>query len=201
MRILIEEYQYKVAAVKDILHGIDPLINIEDKVSIHYVGYYYNSLLKDCVFILPKVLLQGGTNDADGQELALCVTKEGIRFDNAVAKMKQTGKLGIALNMNGATLQLVEGFTAAKYLIIHNKSNKYAAFFVDGKGPRLVSANEMADVVTTKKGASVYLVYNAELKAIPAFGKLDFTPITMSGDSYSPHLLSIKSLIKESSDA
>ena len=133
-------------------------------------------------------------------ELALCVTKEGIHFDNAVAKMKQTGKLGIALNMNGATLQLVEGFTAAKYLIIHNKSNKYAAFFVDGKGPRLVSANEMVDMVTTKKGASVYLVYNAELKAIPAFGELDLTPITKSGDSYSPHLLSIKSLIKESND-
>ena len=54
MRILIEEYQYKVAAVKDILHGIDPLTNIEGKVSIHYVGYYYNSLLKDCVFILQK---------------------------------------------------------------------------------------------------------------------------------------------------
>ena len=55
-------------------------------------------------------------------------------------------------------------------------------------------------MVTTKKGASVYLVYNAELKAIPAFGKLDFTPITMSGDSYSPHLLSIKSLIIENND-
>lgn len=130
-------------------------------------------------------------------DLALCVTKEGVHFDNAVAKMKQTGKLGIALNMNGATLQLVEGFTAAKYLIIHNKSNKYAAFFVDGKGPRLISANEMTDMVTTKKGASIYLVYNAELNVIPAFGELDFSPITKSGDSYSPHLLPIKILIKE----
>lgn len=130
-------------------------------------------------------------------DLALCVTKEGIHFDSAVAKMKQTGKLGIALNMNGATLQLVEGFTAAKYLIIHNKSNKYAAFFVDGKGPRLISANEMTDMVTTKKGASIYLVYNAELNVIPAFGELDFSPITKSGDSYSPHLLPIKILIKE----
>ena len=127
-------------------------------------------------------------------DLALCVTKEGVHFDNAVAKMKQTGKLGIALNMNGATLQLVEGFTAAKYLIIHNKSNKYAAFFVDGKGPRLISANEMTDMVTTKKGASIYLVYNAELNVIPALGELDFSPITKSGDSYSPHLLPIKSL-------
>ena len=33
--------------------------------------------------------------------------------------------------------------------------------------------NDLTDMVTTKKGASVYLVYNAELKAIPAFGKLD----------------------------
>ena len=54
MRILIEEYQYEVAAIKDVLYGIDPLTNIEGKVSIHYVGYYYNSLLKDCVFILPR---------------------------------------------------------------------------------------------------------------------------------------------------
>ena len=56
--------------------------------------------------------------------------------------------------------------------------------------------NDLTDMVTTKKGASVYLVYNAELKVIPAFGELDFTPITKSGDSYSLHLLSIKSLIK-----
>ena len=66
MRILIEEHQYDVADVKDILHGIDALENVEGKVSIHYVGYYYNTLLKDCVFILPKVLLK----DVDGQELA-----------------------------------------------------------------------------------------------------------------------------------
>ena len=65
MRILIEEHQYDVTAVKDVLHGIDALENVEGKVSIHYVGYYYNILLKDCVFILPKVLLK----DEDGQEL------------------------------------------------------------------------------------------------------------------------------------
>ena len=138
-----------------------------------------------------KDLLQSTAQESD--VVYIKIPKSTLQW---LAKMKQTGKLGIALNMNGATLQLVEGFTAAKYLIIHNKSNKYAALYVDGKGPRLVSANEMADMVTTKRGASVYLVYNADLNAVPAFGELDFTPITKSGDSYSPHLLSIKSLIK-----
>jgi len=66
MRILIEEYQYDVVDVRTVLHGIDALENIEGKVSIHYVGYYYNNLLNDCVFILPKVLLK----DDNGQELA-----------------------------------------------------------------------------------------------------------------------------------
>lgn len=65
MRILIEEYQYIVSEIKDILQGIDALENVEGKVSIHYVGYYYNTLIKDCVFILPKVLLK----DQDGEEL------------------------------------------------------------------------------------------------------------------------------------
>lgn len=66
MRILIEEYQYNVSDVHDVLYGIDPMENVEGKVSIHYVGYYYNPLLGECVFILPKVLLR----DVDGKELA-----------------------------------------------------------------------------------------------------------------------------------
>ena len=62
MRILIEEYQYEVAQVKDVLHGIDALENVEGRVSVHYVGYYYNTQLQDCVFILPKVLLLNDGN-------------------------------------------------------------------------------------------------------------------------------------------
>ena len=55
MRILIEEYQYNVADIKDILYGIDALENVEGKVSVHYVGYFYNTLLKDCVLFFQGV--------------------------------------------------------------------------------------------------------------------------------------------------
>ena len=65
MRILIEEYQYDVADVRDVLQGVDALENVEGLVSVHYVGYYYNVSLGDCVFILPKVMLK----DVDGREL------------------------------------------------------------------------------------------------------------------------------------
>ena len=58
MRILIEEYKYEAQDVKDILHGIDALETVEGRVSLNYVGYFYNTQLKDCVFILPKVLLE-----------------------------------------------------------------------------------------------------------------------------------------------
>lgn len=54
MRILIEEYPYQAAAVKDVLEGIDALQNVEGQVSLSYVGYFYNSTLDDCVFILPR---------------------------------------------------------------------------------------------------------------------------------------------------
>lgn len=61
MIILIEEYSYSLMEkrVIDALYGI----GIEwthtriGKVSLSYVGYFYNPILKDCVFILPKVLL------------------------------------------------------------------------------------------------------------------------------------------------
>lgn len=57
MRVLVEEYQYDAGLVRDVLHGIDALQNVEGKVSLSYVGYFYNTELKDCVFILPKVLM------------------------------------------------------------------------------------------------------------------------------------------------
>lgn len=57
MRVIIEGYPYDAAKVEKILFGLSPLQNVKQKVSVNYVGYYYNPQLKDCVFILPKVLM------------------------------------------------------------------------------------------------------------------------------------------------
>jgi hypothetical protein len=61
MKILVEEYQYDAALVRDVLQGIDALQNVEGLVSLSYVGYFYNPKLNggkgDTVFILPKVLM------------------------------------------------------------------------------------------------------------------------------------------------
>ncbi len=65
MHILIETHQYQAADVKAVIEGIDALETVQGKVSLNYVGYFYNTRLSDCVFILPKVLLE----DKDGQEL------------------------------------------------------------------------------------------------------------------------------------
>lgn len=65
MKLIIEEHLYDAALVRETLHGIDALENLSGKVSVNYVGYYYNPYVNDCVFILPKVLLE----DKDGKEL------------------------------------------------------------------------------------------------------------------------------------
>lgn len=57
MRLLIEEYQYNASDVKASLSGLDALENIDHLVSVNYVGYFYNPAIGDCVFILPKVLM------------------------------------------------------------------------------------------------------------------------------------------------
>ena len=61
MRILIEEYQYEYEDVYDVLKGLGVLQDVAGKVSLSYVGYYFNDDpdVNDCVFILPKVLLEG----------------------------------------------------------------------------------------------------------------------------------------------
>lgn len=57
MYILFEEHQYESRLVENILKDIYVLQDVDKKVSVHYVGYFYNPHLHDCVFILPKVLL------------------------------------------------------------------------------------------------------------------------------------------------
>ena len=79
MRIIIEEHQYEADKVAKILEGISTLRDIDGKISVNYVGYYYNPALKDCVFILPKVLIE----DVNGQELVFghCSPEEIIDLE------------------------------------------------------------------------------------------------------------------------
>ena len=65
MHIIIEEHQYPIGVIGKTLDGISNLRDVNGMVSVNYVGYYYNPTLKDCVFILPKVLME----DKDKKEL------------------------------------------------------------------------------------------------------------------------------------
>ena len=51
MKLLIEDYQYEAKDVVDVLEGLFTLQDIENKISVSYVGYYFNPKVKDCVFI------------------------------------------------------------------------------------------------------------------------------------------------------
>lgn len=58
MRIIIEEYPYPRATLKKVLPDFD--LNLQDdnaQVKVGYVGYCYSPAIKDCVFFLPKVIL------------------------------------------------------------------------------------------------------------------------------------------------
>lgn len=75
MRILFEEHQYEPQMLGDIVKDVTGVEqNIEDKkISLGYVGYFFSPAVNDCVFILPKVLLEG-----DGsQEVVAFVEKDG----------------------------------------------------------------------------------------------------------------------------
>ena len=74
MYIIFEEHQYNADSVKDVLRGISELQDVDKMVSVSYVGYYYEPHIHDCVFILPKVLL----NEQDQ-----LVIGEGMTLDPA----------------------------------------------------------------------------------------------------------------------
>ena len=58
MRILIEEHPYPATEeILKVVSELGPTIGVKGTVCVEYVGYYYNTHIHDCVFILPKVLL------------------------------------------------------------------------------------------------------------------------------------------------
>lgn len=140
-----------------------------------------------------------GTFYAKEEDLVLLITKEGINFDNAIQQIQETKKVGIALKMDGAVLQLVEGFTKARYLIIHNKGNKHKVYGFDGKGPKLIPADAAEPMVVTKKGESLYLVYQIDTRLRFYLGELDFSGVIKGGEGYNPQLIPLSKIQREDS--
>ena len=103
MYILFEEHQYESRLVERVLKDIYVLQDVDKKVSIQYVGYFYNPQLNDCVFILPKVLLQdsdkkddrgnsieilAGVKDQDGED----ITPEQILYPKGQDRLSKEYK-------------------------------------------------------------------------------------------------------------
>lgn len=130
---------------------------------------------------------------ANETDLALLIYSNHIEDD--IKKLEDTGMAGIALKMDGASMQLVEGFTKAKYLIIHNKGDKYKAFRIIDNGPKLVSKSNIKPMLVTKKDEELYLVYKVNTEQEVFVGELDLSIIAKKGpESYSPWLLPLESL-------
>jgi hypothetical protein len=145
--------------------------------------------------VLPEPSAQSYIDGFD-DALALLITKEGIHFDNAIQLLQETQKVGVALKMDGAVLQLVEGFTKAKYLIIHNKGDRYEVYGFDGAGPKLVPAGDAEPMVVTKQDEQLYLVYQIDPRLKFYLGELDFSAATKGGNGYNPQLLPVSKLVK-----
>ena len=130
---------------------------------------------------------------ANETDLALLIYSNHIEDD--IKKLEDTGMAGIALKMDGASLQLVEGFTKAKYLVLHNKGDKYKAFQIIDNGPKLVSRSNIKPMLVTKKDEELYLVYKVNTEQEVFVGELDLSIIAKKGpESYSPWLLPLESL-------
>ena len=87
MKLIIEDYPYKVECVERILQNIDALQNKDGFVRVSYVGYCYNKSIKDCVFFIPKVII----NEADPPRVLGKYLPEDI-IDVSASKMETSDK-------------------------------------------------------------------------------------------------------------
>lgn len=87
MRIVVEQYPYKESDLRNALIGFDHLPPANDKglVRVDYVGYCFLPMVNDCVFFLPKVVLQRSQEQQpeEDQDKELVTT-----FDRVFGKYK-----------------------------------------------------------------------------------------------------------------
>lgn len=83
MRIVVEQYPYEETTLKRALKGFDHLPPANDNgfVRVDYVGYCFLPEVNDCVFFLPKVVLQR-RNEAPAEENKDEVTEYDWVFGN-----------------------------------------------------------------------------------------------------------------------
>ena len=148
MLIIFEEHQYKAAEVQDVLRDISTLQDVEQRISVSYVGYYYNPRINDCVFILPKVLLTEKNKQDILANVSSIYTGGDIRPEDIITKEGQKRHLS-----NDYRKFLYE-FSVWIYrsLSVYRKQNKdskaiyYRQLPQEGKG-RLREINTYLDIV------------------------------------------------------
>ena len=88
MYILIEEYRYDNEDIKRVISslGLNFFNDLTGKVSLNYVGYYYEPKIDDCVFILPKVLLDSTKNGEPEKVFGKYNPEEIIDLSNSPLK-------------------------------------------------------------------------------------------------------------------
>lgn len=138
MKLLIEEYQYDVADVTDVLDGLFTLQDVEQKVSVSYVGYYFNPHpeVKDVVFILPKVLI-----DESGKVFGKYEPKSLIHLDEADMEAHERKFLyEFAVWIHRAIVVYNEAYDKNE-IVLHRQIEN------EGRGSQKKKSNTLLDVI------------------------------------------------------
>lgn len=57
MKLIIEEHPYKASKVGYLMKEVNALETSDGNISVNYVGYFYSKEVADCIFFLPKVVM------------------------------------------------------------------------------------------------------------------------------------------------
>ncbi len=142
MYILFEEHQYESSLVEKVLKDIYVLQDVDKRVSVQYVGYFYNPHLRDCVFILPKVLM-------DEKDILVGVKKETGEAVTPEDVITPEGQKVLSNEYRKFIYEFSVWIYRAINLYYNNKTSKailYKSLPQSGKGKRH-QANTYLDIV------------------------------------------------------
>lgn len=171
--LLLEDHLRRVLLDESILE------QLED--SVPQRGLYYHHVPKgdDAV-----VVVKFGKSQASLQAY--------IDFLNA---SKVEHRFAVGLGASAAALQIAEGFSSARYLLLHNMTY-YQLYKLKG-GPKLATKEGLGDLPRQNKESDIFLLLNMEENITQDYEEVDMKQITKGNEVFNSRVMRLDKITKK----
>jgi len=116
-------------------------------------------------------------------------------YKDYLDKKMDAERFAVGLGDAAGALQIAEGFSSARYLLLHNK-RFYQLYKLKGN-PKLATKDSLGDCPLKNKDADIFLLLNTAENITLNYGEVDMKQITKGNEGYYSRVMRLDRITKK----